>query len=66
MVSMANLNIPERAVRQQVANAIHAVVSELMDGRNFYLALYDEEREQMQGHGGWRGGSVAFCGAAGA
>jgi pilus assembly protein CpaF len=26
MVSMANLNIPERAVRQQVASAIHAVV----------------------------------------
>ena len=27
--------------------AIHAVVSELMDARNFYLALYDEEREQI-------------------
>jgi len=26
MVSMANLNIPERAVRQQIASAIHAVV----------------------------------------
>jgi pilus assembly protein CpaF len=26
MVSMANLNIPERAVRHQVASAIHAVV----------------------------------------
>ena len=34
MVSMANLNIPERAVRQQVANAIHAVVqiARLSDG----------------------------------
>jgi pilus assembly protein CpaF len=26
MVSMANLNIPERAVRHQIASAIHAVV----------------------------------------
>jgi pilus assembly protein CpaF len=26
MVSLANLNIPERAVRQQIASAIHAVV----------------------------------------
>src|SRR5207247_9517450 len=26
MVSMANLNIPERAIRQQIASAIHAVV----------------------------------------
>jgi pilus assembly protein CpaF len=34
MVSMANLNIPERAVRQQVASAIHAVVqiARLSDG----------------------------------
>jgi pilus assembly protein CpaF len=34
MVSMANLNIPEHAVRQQVANAIHAVVqiARLSDG----------------------------------
>jgi pilus assembly protein CpaF len=34
MVSMANLNIPERAVRQQIASAIHAVVqmSRLADG----------------------------------
>ena len=34
MVSMANLNIPERAIRQQVANAIHAVVqiARLSDG----------------------------------
>jgi pilus assembly protein CpaF len=31
---MANLNIPERAIRQQVANAIHAVVqiARLSDG----------------------------------
>ena len=26
MVSMANLNIPERAIRHQIANAVHAVV----------------------------------------
>jgi pilus assembly protein CpaF len=26
MVSMANLNIPERAVRQQIASAVHAVI----------------------------------------
>jgi pilus assembly protein CpaF len=34
MVSMANLNIPDRAVRQQIASAIHAViqVSRLSDG----------------------------------
>lgn len=34
MVSMANLNIPERAVRQQIASAIHAVIqmSRLADG----------------------------------
>jgi len=34
MVSMANLNIPERAVRHQVASAIHAVVqiARLSDG----------------------------------
>ena len=34
MVSMANLNIPERAVRHQIASAIHAViqVARLSDG----------------------------------
>src|ERR1700758_1067654 len=34
MVSMANLNIPERAIRQQVANAVHGVVqiARLSDG----------------------------------
>jgi len=34
MVSMANLNIPDRAVRQQIASAIHAVVqiARLSDG----------------------------------
>jgi pilus assembly protein CpaF len=34
MVSMANLNIPERAVRQQIASAVHAIVqvARLSDG----------------------------------
>src|ERR1700686_4116751 len=34
MVSMANLNIPERAVRHQIANAVHAIVqvARLSDG----------------------------------
>ena len=34
MVSMANLNIPERAIRHQIANAVHAVVqvARLSDG----------------------------------
>jgi pilus assembly protein CpaF len=34
MVSMANLNIPERAVRQQVSSAVHAVIqiARLSDG----------------------------------
>jgi pilus assembly protein CpaF len=34
MVSMANLNIPERAIRQQISNAVHAVVqvARLSDG----------------------------------
>ncbi len=34
MVSMANLNIPERAIRQQIANAVHAIVqvARLSDG----------------------------------
>src|ERR1700733_12169524 len=41
MVSMANLNIPERAVRQQVANAIHAVVqiARLSDGSRKVLTV---------------------------
>jgi len=41
MVSMANLNIPERAVRQQVASAIHAVVqiARLSDGSRKVLTV---------------------------
>ncbi len=35
MVAMANLNLPERAIRQQIASAIHLIVhvSRLADGR---------------------------------
>ena len=41
MVSMANLNIPERAIRQQVASAIHAVVqiARLSDGTRKVLTI---------------------------
>jgi len=41
MVAMANLNIPERAVRQQVAAAIHAVVqvARLSDGTRKILTI---------------------------
>ena len=30
---------------QEFYRAIHEVVGELMDARNFYIALYDEERQ---------------------
>ena len=41
MVSMANLSIPERAVRQQLASAIHAViqVARLADGSRRVMSL---------------------------
>jgi pilus assembly protein CpaF len=41
MVSMANLNIPERAIRHQVANAVHAVVqvARLSDGSRKILTI---------------------------
>jgi pilus assembly protein CpaF len=41
MVSMANLNIPERAVRHQIAAAIHAVVqiARLSDGTRKVIAI---------------------------
>jgi pilus assembly protein CpaF len=41
MVSMANLNIPERAIRHQVANAVHAVVqvARLSDGSRKILTV---------------------------
>jgi pilus assembly protein CpaF len=41
MVSMANLNIPERAIRHQIASAIHAVVqvARLSDGTRKLLTI---------------------------
>jgi pilus assembly protein CpaF len=41
MVAMANLNLPERAVRQQVASAIHVVVqlARFSDGRRRLTCL---------------------------
>jgi pilus assembly protein CpaF len=41
MVSMANLNIPERAIRQQIASAIHAVVqiARLSDGTRKVITI---------------------------
>jgi pilus assembly protein CpaF len=41
MVSMANLNIPERAVRHQIVSAIHAVVqvARLSDGSRRVMAI---------------------------
>jgi pilus assembly protein CpaF len=41
MVSMANLNIPERAIRQQIANAVHAIVqvARLSDGSRKVITI---------------------------
>src|SRR5580658_1947999 len=41
MVSMANLNIPERAIRHQIANAVHAVVqvARLSDGTRKVITI---------------------------
>jgi len=41
MVSMANLNIPERAIRHQIASAVHAVVqvARLSDGTRKILTI---------------------------
>jgi pilus assembly protein CpaF len=55
MVSMANLNIPERAVRHQIASAIHAVVqvARLSDGTRKVISIsevtgMDDESISMQ------------------
>jgi pilus assembly protein CpaF len=54
MVSMANLNIPERAVRQQIASAVHAVIqiARLADGTRKVITIsevtgMDEDRLAM-------------------
>jgi pilus assembly protein CpaF len=55
MVSMANLNIPERAVRHQIASAVHAVVqiARLSDGTRKVITVseitgMDQESIAMQ------------------
>jgi pilus assembly protein CpaF len=55
MVSMANLNIPERAVRHQISSAVHAVVqiARLSDGTRKVITVseitgMDEDRIGMQ------------------
>jgi pilus assembly protein CpaF len=55
MVSMANLNIPERAVRHQIASAVHAVIqiARLSDGTRKVITIseitgMDEETIAMQ------------------
>jgi len=55
MVSMANLNIPERAVRHQIASAVHAVIqiARLSDGTRKVITVseitgMDEESIAMQ------------------
>ena len=54
MVSMANLNIPERAVRHQIASAVHAVIqiARLSDGTRKVITIsevtgMDEDRIGM-------------------
>src|SRR3989442_6524246 len=46
MVSMANLNIPERAVRHQIASAVHAVVqiARMSDGARKLIAISEITR----------------------
>jgi Flp pilus assembly protein, ATPase CpaF len=41
MVSMANLNIPERAVRHQISSAVHAVIqiARLSDGTRKVITI---------------------------
>jgi pilus assembly protein CpaF len=55
MVSMANLNIPERAVRHQIASAVHAVIqiARLSDGTRKVITVseitgMDEDSIGMQ------------------
>ena len=57
MVSMANLNIPERAVRHQIASAIHAVIqiARLSDGTRKVITIsevtgMDDDLHRDAGH----------------
>jgi hypothetical protein len=49
MISMANLNLPEKAMRQQIASAIDVVIqaSRLSDGKRKVMAI-----SEIVGHGG--------------
>src|SRR5436190_8737232 len=60
MVSMANLNIPERAIRQQIASAIHVVVqiARLTDGSRKVISI--SEITGMEGDSIWMQDIFAF------
>jgi pilus assembly protein CpaF len=60
MFSMANLNIPERAIRQQIASAIHVVVqiARLTDGSRKVVSV--SEITGMEGESIWMQEIFAF------
>jgi pilus assembly protein CpaF len=60
MFSMANLNIPERAIRQQIASAIHVVVqiARLTDGSRKVISV--SEITGMEGDSLWMQDIFAF------
>lgn len=60
MFSMANLNIPERAIRQQIASAIHVVVqiARLTDGSRKVVSI--SEMTGMEGDSLWMQDIFAF------
>jgi pilus assembly protein CpaF len=60
MFSMANLNIPERAIRQQIASAIHVVVqiARLTDGSRKLISI--SEITGMEGDSIWMQDIFAF------
>jgi pilus assembly protein CpaF len=60
MFSMANLNIPERAIRQQISSAIHVVVqiARLTDGSRKVISI--SEITGMEGDSIWMQDIFAF------
>ena len=52
MVAMTNLNIPERAIRHQVASAIHLIVqiARQSDGKRYVTADYRNHRHGRRRH----------------
>jgi pilus assembly protein CpaF len=60
MFSMANLNIPERAIRQQISSAIHVVVqiARLTDGSRKVVSI--SEITGMEGDSIWMQDIFAF------